>query len=69
VEATYPLTKRGSPVWMYAGNRRVEFDDFVKRPKRIEHYHHPRHLMLNLLSLERLIARGAKPPGTSGGTR
>jgi mannose/cellobiose epimerase-like protein (N-acyl-D-glucosamine 2-epimerase family) len=69
VEATYPLTKRGSPAWMYAGNRRVELEDFVKRPKRIEHYHHPRHLMLNLLSLERLIARGGKPPGTPGGTR
>jgi N-acylglucosamine 2-epimerase len=69
VEATYPLTTHGSPAWMYAGNRRVEFEDFVKRPKRIEHYHHPRHLMLNLLSLERLIARGGKPPGTRGGTR
>ncbi|TMA23582.1 MAG: hypothetical protein E6J87_25020 [Deltaproteobacteria bacterium] len=67
-EATYPLATHGSPAWMYAGNRRVEFEDFVKRPKRIEHYHHPRHLMLNLLSLERLIARGGKP-GTRGGTR
>jgi N-acylglucosamine 2-epimerase len=56
VEATYPLAKHGSPIWMYAGNRTVDFAEFQKLPKRIEHYHHPRHLMLNLLSLDRLIA-------------
>ena len=26
------------------------------------HYHHPRHLMLNLLSLERMIRRGGRTP-------
>ena len=54
---TYPLKKYGSPVWMYAGNRKVEFEEFKTRPKRIENYHHPRHLMLNLLSLERMLKR------------
>jgi N-acylglucosamine 2-epimerase len=69
VETTYTLAKRGSPAWIYGGNRRVEFEDFVQRPKRIEHYHHPRHLMLNLLALERLIARGGKASGAPGGLR
>ena len=63
VEATYPLAKRGSPMWMYAGDRTVDVEEFQKRPKRIEHYHHPRHLMLNLLTLDRLIARGGRPSG------
>ena len=55
---TFPLKKHGSPIWMYAGNRKVEFEEFKTRPKRIENYHHPRHLMLNILSLERMIKRG-----------
>lgn len=58
VEATFPLSAHGSPIWMYAGDRRVAFDEFLTRPRRVEHYHHPRHLMLNLLAIERLIARG-----------
>ncbi|HZT28608.1 MAG TPA: ABC transporter permease [Bryobacteraceae bacterium] len=29
----------------------------------LENYHHPRHLMLNLLALDRMIARGGKPSG------
>jgi len=56
-QRTYPLKKYGSPVWMYAGNRRVDFKEFKTRPKRIENYHHPRHLMLNLLALERMAKR------------
>jgi mannose/cellobiose epimerase-like protein (N-acyl-D-glucosamine 2-epimerase family) len=58
VQEKFPLKKHGSPVWMYAGNRKVEFEEFKMRPKRIENFHHPRHLMLNLLSLERMIKRG-----------
>lgn len=69
VEATYPLAKHGSPMWIYAGNRTVDVAEFRTRPKRIEHYHHPRHLMLNLLALDRLIARGGKPSGVPGGPR
>jgi N-acylglucosamine 2-epimerase len=55
---TYPLKKYGSPLWMYAGNRQVEFEEFKSRPKRVENYHHPRHLMLNLIAIERMIKRG-----------
>lgn len=63
VEATFPLAARGSPLWIYAGDRQVTYDEFLTRPRRCEHYHHPRHLMLNLQALDRLIARGAAPGG------
>jgi N-acylglucosamine 2-epimerase len=56
VRATYPLSGRGAPNWMYAGNRRMAAASFLAMPRRLENYHHPRHLMLNLLVLERLIA-------------
>lgn len=58
VQKTYPLKKYGSPLWMYGGNRKVEFEEFKTRPKRVENYHHPRHLMLNLMRLDRMIKRG-----------
>lgn len=51
VRERYPLTGHHSPVWMYAADRRANFASFAKLPKRIENYHHPRHLMLNLLRL------------------
>jgi len=57
---TYPLKKYGSPLWMYAGNRKVEFEEFKTRPKRVENYHHPRHLMLIILSLDRMINRSGR---------
>jgi N-acylglucosamine 2-epimerase len=63
VQKTFPLKKQGSPLWMYAGNRRVEFEEFSTRPRRVENYHHPRHLMLNLLSLERMIKRKGRVSG------
>ncbi|MGE0132853.1 MAG: AGE family epimerase/isomerase [Blastocatellales bacterium] len=66
VQGKFPLKKHGSPIWIYAGNRKVEFEEFKTRPKRVENFHHPRHLMLNLLSLERMIKRGAKVSGLFG---
>jgi len=60
VEEKFQLKKHGSPIWMYAGNRKVEFEEFKTRAKRVENFHHPRHLMLNLLSLERMIKRGGR---------
>jgi N-acylglucosamine 2-epimerase len=62
VRATYPLTDRGLPLWMYAGDRRMTYASFLAMPRRLENYHHPRHLMLNLLALERLTQdRQMKP--------
>ncbi len=60
VRAKYPLKAHGSPLWMYQSGRKVTFEEFAKLPKRVENYHHPRHLMLSLLSIERMIQRGGK---------
>jgi N-acylglucosamine 2-epimerase len=55
VREKYLLKRYGSPLWMYASDRRVSYEAFLKMPKRVENFHHPRHLMLNLLSLERMM--------------
>ena len=55
VREKYPLNRRGSPIWIYASDRKVSYEAFAKMPKRIENFHHPRHLMLNLLSIERIL--------------
>ncbi len=60
VQEKYPLKRYGSPLWMYASDRKATHEAFVKMPKRVENFHHPRHLMLNLLSLERMIKRGKR---------
>jgi N-acylglucosamine 2-epimerase len=57
VRGHYPLKAHGSPLWMYAAGRRASFESFAALPKRVENYHHPRHLMLNLLRLNRLAPR------------
>jgi N-acylglucosamine 2-epimerase len=67
VRAKYPLKSHGSPLWMYASDRQVTFEAFRKMPKRVEHYHHARHLMLNLLCLTRMIDRGGKVSTLLGG--
>lgn len=51
---TYPLKKHGYPLWNIGGDRKVTFKDIGTR---VENYHHPRHLMLNILRLERMIKR------------
>ena len=57
VREKYPLKRHGSPLWMYASDRKASFEAFLKMPKRVENFHHPRHLMLNLLSIERMLKR------------
>ncbi len=54
---TYPLKKYGYSLWNLGGDRKVTF---IKEGIRVENYHHPRHLMLNILSLERIIKAGGK---------
>ncbi|HPA46880.1 MAG TPA: AGE family epimerase/isomerase [bacterium] len=56
----YPLRKHGYALWDSAGDRKMTF---VEAGSRAEHYHHPRHLMLNLLSLDRIIEREGKMSG------
>jgi len=53
VQANYPLKRYGFPLWISASDRRVTFE---RHATRVENFHHPRHLMLNLLSLERMMA-------------
>lgn len=54
VQETYALHDRGLPHYQNSGDRKMTFTPHVGRK---ENYHHPRHLMLNLLALERLIGR------------
>jgi mannose/cellobiose epimerase-like protein (N-acyl-D-glucosamine 2-epimerase family) len=57
VRANFPLKKYGHPLWITQGNRRVTFEPHADR---IDLFHHPRHLMLNLLCLDRMLKRGGK---------
>ena len=60
VRAKYTLRPHGYPLWAVNGDRKVTFEPHAAR---VENYHHPRHLMLNVLALDRIIARGGKPSG------
>jgi len=57
VQDKYPLKKHGYSLWDFWPDRKVTF---VKHYQRIGNFHHPRHLMLNLLSLQRMIERGGR---------
>ncbi|HDY88935.1 MAG TPA: hypothetical protein ENH82_12585 [bacterium] len=48
----YPLKQYGYPLWILYGDRKVTFEEHAIR---VGNFHHPRHLMLNLLSIERMI--------------
>ena len=58
IEAHYPLKKYGYPLYIIGGDRKVTFQPEVQRK---EHYHHPRRIMRNLLSLEELVKRQGQP--------
>lgn len=53
----FSLKPHGYPLFMNYVDRKATFQPNASRK---ENYHHPRHLMLNLLALERMIARGGK---------
>jgi N-acylglucosamine 2-epimerase len=57
VMENYPLKKYGYSLWNLGGDRKMTY---VKEGIRVENYHHPRHLMLNILSFERIINAGGK---------
>ena len=56
----YPLRKHGFSLWLNQGDRKLTFEPHYNR---VENFHHPRHLMLNILSLDKLIRKGGKPSG------
>ena len=58
VRAKFPMRSLHSPLWQVAGNRQV---DPTPDMTRAENYHQPRFLMLNLVAVERMIARKGKP--------
>ena len=59
----FPLAPHGYALWDLYPDRWVTFvEDFG----RIGHFHHPRHLMLNLEALQRIKARGGNVSGVWG---
>jgi mannose/cellobiose epimerase-like protein (N-acyl-D-glucosamine 2-epimerase family) len=60
IHEKWPLAKYGFSLWDNATDRKVTF---VLHSNRIENFHHPRHLMLNLLAASRLLANGGRVSG------
>ena len=54
VLGNFPLAPHGYPLWILSADRKVTF---TRHTSRVGNFHHPRHLMLNLLALDRMIAR------------
>jgi mannose/cellobiose epimerase-like protein (N-acyl-D-glucosamine 2-epimerase family) len=59
----YPLEKHGHSLWILGADRKVTYE---KNASRVGNYHHPRHLMLNQLSIERIMARRGAVSGVFG---
>ncbi|MFC1509167.1 AGE family epimerase/isomerase [Candidatus Omnitrophota bacterium] len=51
----YPLKQYGFPIWILSADQRVTFREHTRR---VGNFHHPRHLMINLLAIDRMIERG-----------
>ena len=60
VHDTFPLKKHGFSLWDLWPDRK---GTFVEHYARIGNFHHPRHLMLNLLCIERMIQRRERISG------
>ncbi|MFC1574311.1 AGE family epimerase/isomerase [Candidatus Latescibacterota bacterium] len=56
----YYLKKHGLPLWMIGGDRKLTFNP---KATRVGIFQQPRHLMLNILALDRIIANGGKTIG------
>ena len=65
VMANFPLKPYGLPLWQDYTGRRAKF---VKSEggRRAENLHHPRHLMLNMLAVERIMKRNGEISGIFG---
>jgi len=57
VHDKWPLARHGFALWDVGTDRKVTF---VRHASRIENFHHPRHLMYNLLASTRLAGRGGR---------
>ncbi len=65
VREHFTMQQHGSPLWIDVADRRVAFDSHSDRD-RVDIYYHPRHLMLNLLSLDRMLSQGGKASNSLG---
>ena len=54
VKEKYPLKPYGHALWILGADRKVTYEP---RATRVGNFHHPRHLMLNILSVERMLAK------------
>ncbi len=59
----FPLKQYGFPIWNLAADRKVTF---VRHYNRVGNFHHPRHLMFNMLTLDRIIKRNGRASGIFG---
>jgi len=50
----YPLKQYGYPIWILSADRKVTFE---KHYTRVGNFHHPRHLMLNIINLEAMLKK------------
>ncbi len=60
IRDTFYLKQRGLPMWIDNGDRKVTFEPHTSR---VGIFQQPRHLMLNLLALDRMIKRGGTVSG------
>ena len=60
VREKFPLKQYGFPIWILYADRKVTFE---RNYNRVGNFHHPRHLMLNLLAIERMIKNNGKSSG------
>jgi N-acylglucosamine 2-epimerase len=60
IDEKYSMRKHGQPGYMLFADRRMTC---VPHAARQDNYHPPRQLMLCLLTLDRMIQRGGRPPG------
>lgn len=56
------IARKSLQFWISAADRKVTFKPHATR---VENYHHPRHLMPSLLTIERMIRRGGTAPAPS----
>lgn len=56
----FPLKQYGYPLWILYSDRKVTFE---RGYDRVGNFHHPRHLMMNLLALDRMIERDGEVSG------
>ena len=55
VKDKFPLKQYGFPLWILYADRKVTFE---RHTQRVGNFHHPRHLMINMLAIDRMIKRG-----------